>query len=100
ENSGILDWKYKAIILDGIALGLRTIHRENLIHGNLHTGNILQEHLRSSICDFKLSMKCKSKKNSNVSLREVYGVMPFMAPEILRGQRPTLSSDIYSFGMI
>ncbi|RIA93844.1 kinase-like domain-containing protein [Glomus cerebriforme] len=109
ENPGLLDWKYKSIILEGIALGLRTIHSANLIHGNLHTGNILQEHSRSYICDFKFSMKYNSKKNSsfassliptNTSLRNVYGVMPFMAPEVLRGQQPTLSSDIYSFGII
>ncbi|CAI2170897.1 6840_t:CDS:2 [Funneliformis geosporum] len=36
----------------------------------------------------------KSTKNS------VYGVLPYTAPEILRGQHYTQSSDIYSFGMI
>src|SRR2546423_11811937 len=88
ENPGLFDWKYRSIILDGIASGLRTVHSANLIHGNLHTGNILQEHLRSNISDFKSSMKCKSKKNSTLttsaSSREVYGVMPFIAPDALR----------------
>ncbi|CAI2195636.1 11767_t:CDS:1, partial [Funneliformis geosporum] len=35
-----------------------------------------------------------SKKN------EIYGVLPLVAPEILRGQPYTLASDIYSFSMI
>jgi len=104
ENIGSLDWKYKSIILEDIASGLRTIHSANLIHGNLHTGNILQEISRSKLGDFKFTTKCNAFSNSpttvNTSLSEVYGVMPFMAPEILRGQRPTLSSDIYSFGII
>ncbi|CAI2195016.1 942_t:CDS:1, partial [Funneliformis geosporum] len=35
-----------------------------------------------------------SKKN------DIYGVLPFIAPEVLRGQPYTLSSDIYSFSII
>ncbi|CAI2192192.1 16698_t:CDS:1, partial [Funneliformis geosporum] len=31
---------------------------------------------------------------------DIYGVLPFVAPEVLRGQPYTLSSDIYSFSMI
>src|SRR5581483_7726035 len=30
----------------------------------------------------------------------IYGVIPFMAPEVLRGKPYTLASDIYSFSMI
>ncbi len=35
-----------------------------------------------------------SKKN------DIYGVLPFVAPEVLRGKPYTLFSDIYSFSMI
>jgi len=35
-----------------------------------------------------------SKKN------DIYGVLPFVAPEVLRGKSYTLASDIYSFSMI
>ncbi|CAI2194530.1 18287_t:CDS:1, partial [Funneliformis geosporum] len=31
---------------------------------------------------------------------EIYGVLPFVAPEVLRNQPYTLASDIYSFSMI
>ncbi|CAI2176920.1 18791_t:CDS:1, partial [Funneliformis geosporum] len=31
---------------------------------------------------------------------EIYGVLPFVAPEVLRGQPYTLASDIYSFSII
>ena len=30
----------------------------------------------------------------------IYGVLPFVAPEVLRGKPHTLASDIYSFSMI
>jgi len=35
-----------------------------------------------------------SKKN------DIYGILPFIAPEVLRGKPYTLASDIYSFSMI
>lgn len=105
ESPDLLDWKDRCTMLENIASGLKTIHSANLIHGNLHTGNILQHYSRSNISDFKFSMKYNAKKknsfsSTNTSLREVYGVIPFMAPEVLSGQQPTLSSDIYSFGII
>ncbi|PKK55365.1 kinase-like protein, partial [Rhizophagus irregularis] len=31
---------------------------------------------------------------------EIYGVLPFIAPEILRGQNYTAASDIYSFSIV
>src|SRR6266498_3473462 len=32
--------------------------------------------------------------------KKIYGDLPYMAPEILRGQNSTKASDIYSFGII
>ncbi|CAI2166050.1 12504_t:CDS:2 [Funneliformis geosporum] len=37
-----------------------------------------------------------NKKISN----QIYGVVPYVAPEILKGNPPTKASDIYSFGII
>ena len=36
----------------------------------------------------------------NKSPQQIYGVIPFVAPEIFVGNMPTKESDIYSFGMI
>src|SRR3989442_15992990 len=38
----------------------------------------------------------ESKDDDN----KYYGIISYMAPEILRGKKYTTSSDIYSFGMI
>src|SRR4051812_4873468 len=38
--------------------------------------------------------------NSFLKKDNIYGVMPFMSPESLRGKPYTPSSDIYSFSMI
>ncbi|CAB5292635.1 unnamed protein product [Rhizophagus irregularis] len=42
-------------------------------------------------------------ENSNIisnSRKEIYGVLPYIAPEVLQGKEYTKSSDIYSLGII
>ena len=38
--------------------------------------------------------------NESLSDKAVYGVVPFVAPEVLRGGRYTQKADVYGFGMI
>ena len=40
--------------------------------------------------------KLENTNNNN----NIYGVLPYIAPEILRGQNYTKASDVYSFGII
>src|SRR5438034_10356588 len=48
----------------------------------------------SYISDFGLSGPANEQKSDD----KIYGVLPYMAPEILNGEAYTSSSDIYSFG--
>src|SRR5205823_1201624 len=48
------------------------------------------------ISDLGLSKPIDYLKSNN----DVYGVIPYMAPEVLRGKPYTPASDIYSFAMI
>ena len=44
---------------------------------------------------------CKPADYNNKNTKKsIYGVLPYVAPEILRGQNYTKASDIYSFGII
>ncbi|RGB31942.1 kinase-like domain-containing protein [Rhizophagus diaphanus] len=79
-----------------IARSLSALHKCGLVHGDFHSGNILlQSHRYAYISDFGLSRPAH-KSDSN----EVYGVLPYIAPEVLRGKPYTKASDIYSFGII
>ncbi|EXX74673.1 Bck1p [Rhizophagus irregularis DAOM 197198w] len=42
----------------------------------------------------------KSATESTDYEEEIYGIIPYVAPEVLQGKKYTKASDIYSFGMI
>ena len=48
------------------------------------------------ICDLGLSQPA----NNTLSNNEIYGVIPYIAPEIFKGSKFSKESDIYSMGMI
>ncbi|CAI2189286.1 15796_t:CDS:2, partial [Funneliformis geosporum] len=66
-------------------------------HKDFHSGNILlNKHQTSYVSDFGLAGPA-DKQNSN---DKIYGVLPYIAPEVLNGELYTFASDIYSFGVI
>ncbi|GES73217.1 kinase-like domain-containing protein [Rhizophagus clarus] len=91
--------RHKIIVLDNIISGLKRIHVKGLVHRDLHIGNIVC--FKSAICitDMGLCKPVNYKELENAE-NNVYGVLPYIAPEILRGQDYTQASDIYSFGII
>lgn len=94
NNWNKLKWKNKIEILKYISDDLRNIHRANLIHADLHSGNILQHHLTTFISDLGQTRKVNEEKG------KIYGVLPYIAPEVLWGKKFTQAADIYGFGII
>src|SRR4051794_34440730 len=89
-------WNNRIDKLWGLAIDLRTLHRSDLVHRDLHSGNVLfGDDRRSFIADFGLT--CKDGQTQE---KEVKGVLPYVAPEILIRQPHTKATDVYSFGMI
>src|ERR1051325_6549931 len=89
-------WKRKLNNIYDICLALSNIHTHKLIHKDLHPGNIFIDSTFTHIGDFGFCMPASEILSEN----KIYGVMPYMAPEILRGGLYTLASDIYSLGII
>ncbi len=93
------DWSNKLDSLYNILVGLDTIHELDLVHSDLHDGNIL-------ICDWNTVMisdlgLCNPMEYYKSFMKDkVYGVLPFVASEVLEGKPYTWASDIYSFSMI
>ncbi|RIB06258.1 kinase-like domain-containing protein, partial [Gigaspora rosea] len=87
----------KLPILAHIAYGLKIIHKEGLIHRDLHHGNILIHNNISYISDFGLSLPYNREESTT---HKLFGVVPFIAPEVLSKRQYTTKSDVYSFGII
>ncbi|GES73178.1 kinase-like domain-containing protein [Rhizophagus clarus] len=92
-------WKCKINILHQIAVGLKRIHGKELIHRDLHIGNIVCFRYSYCITDMGLCKPANYNELENAE-NNVYGVLAYLAPEILRGEHYTQASDIYSFGVI
>ncbi|GBB96290.1 hypothetical protein RclHR1_02720005 [Rhizophagus clarus] len=102
-------WAEKLHILNDIIDCLKVIHDNKMVHRDLHIGNILILPTTTSsfvgnviqkVCISDMGL-CREVCNlDNMDETKVYGVMPYVAPEVLRGKTYTQEADIYSFGMI
>ena len=87
-----LSWKTKLEYLYYIAYGIYGIHEKELIHRDLHIGNILSFPY-ACINDMGLCKPADYNKLENTNNKNIYGVLPYIAPEILRGQNYTKAAD-------
>ncbi|RHZ87728.1 hypothetical protein Glove_31g30 [Diversispora epigaea] len=95
-NANNMDVDEKGRQLWAISKGLYNLHEKNLIHQDFHPGNLLLINGFLSISDFGL---CK-QENQKSKTEKIFGVLPYIAPEVLSGEEYTMASDIYSFGII
>ncbi|KAK4742536.1 hypothetical protein SAY87_000537 [Trapa incisa] len=92
-----LDWGSRVKICLGVAKGIAHIHSASggkFIHGNIKSSNVLlTQDLQGCISEFGLSLMIRS-----------LAVPPrhtgYRAPEVLKTQKPSQKSDIYSFGVL
>ncbi|EXX56761.1 Ste20p [Rhizophagus irregularis DAOM 197198w] len=92
------NYSSKIVALKRIASGLLDIHNAGKIHKDFHSGNILYK-VFPYISDLGMCQPANNEKQS-IKQEGIYGVLPYMAPEVLRGYQYTKASDIYSFGIM
>ncbi|RIB22815.1 kinase-like domain-containing protein [Gigaspora rosea] len=102
RNFEELMWEDKLSLLIDISNDLIKIHEAGYTHCDLHCGNILlHEELLSSSLKSYISDLGLSRKNEELSLIQgIYGVMSYVAPEVLLDHKYTSAADIYNFGVI
>ena len=83
-----------------IALGLKYLHSEGVIHGDLHAGNVLiDEHFSVRLSDFGLA--ALSGATSMTQGSATPGAVRFCAPELIEGgNHPSFASDAYAFACL
>ncbi|CAG8591764.1 3267_t:CDS:2 [Paraglomus occultum] len=85
-----LTWPSRVKHLQRITECLKAIHELGLVHGNLHSGNILVHKNSTYIADLGAG------KDDDV----IYGVLPYVAPEIFMNGTYSMATDLYCFGVI
>ena len=79
-------------------MDLKNLHKLGYFHKDFHSGNIL--HVlnigEAYVSDYGLSGPADEQKSDD----KICGVLPYIAPEVLNKEPYTLSSDIYSFGVV
>ncbi|RGB37008.1 kinase-like domain-containing protein [Rhizophagus diaphanus] len=100
KNYDKYNWTYKLQLTLNIIAGLKNIHQKQMVHRDFHVGNLLveQEIIRCKIyiSDMGLCGEVGNIKDES----KIYGVIPYVAPEVLKGKPYTQAADIYSLGMI
>ncbi|PKC57151.1 kinase-like protein [Rhizophagus irregularis] len=91
-----LTWKERFYIARKIISALRRIHDENAIHRDLHSGNILYSPKTNNWYISDLGF-CGP---ANKPLESIYGSLPYLAPEVICGNKTTKASDVYSIAIL
>src|SRR5947207_2294172 len=82
QSKYYMDYESKIDKLQQIARGLLDIHNAGKVHKDFHSGNILFASV-PFISD--LGMCQPANKEKSVKEEGIYGVLPYMAPEVLCG---------------
>src|ERR1043165_1788825 len=90
-----IDWYNKLSKLLCIVSGLKNIHDTDIIHKDYHSKNLFITQHGVVTGDLGIT-KSAIEEDDN----EIYGIIPYVAPEIFQGQKYTKASDVYSFSMI
>jgi serine/threonine protein kinase len=80
-------------------------HDRGVIHGDLKSSNIMVgPDGRITILDFGLARRAggaaKEIETTHAATSGASGTVPYMAPEIIRGQQATVQSDIWALGVL
>lgn len=81
-------------VAQGVAKGLRWLHRHNIVHRDIKPENILLDGTTVKLCDFGLAI---DMGNHETVTSDPVGTLDFLPPEILNG-RTHRGSDAWSLG--
>jgi serine/threonine protein kinase len=87
-----------------LCAGLAAAHHNQVIHGDLKSNNVIlatggDGKIRAVITDFGLACGLEAAHRGAES-EELGGTPRYMAPELWKGERPSVASDLYALGVI
>eukprot|EP00798_Chlamydomonas_sp_ICE-L_P021158 gene21158-28048_t len=110
DNPDLVLWDAWAALetLKEVALGLRYLHSQGVIHGDLKAANALlfastkdRRGFTTKLTDFGFSRIVPVERFSKTDVEtSVSATVTHMPPELLSESRLTASTDVYSFGIV
>ena len=98
-----LDANEAVEISSQLLTGVAALHAAGIIHRDLKPNNVMLERngerLKVFIMDFGLA-RLHEAESTLLGTGMVAGTPGYMAPELLRGGRPTKATDIYALGVV
>ncbi|RHZ87646.1 hypothetical protein Glove_33g125 [Diversispora epigaea] len=102
DQNKSLPWIERLWLLNSFIRGLKVIHSKGFIHRDIHPGNLMitETHNNSKYKFIRLGDLGLCKLANETSSSGAYGVLPYIAPEVLNKYQYSQASDIYSVGII
>ena len=87
-------------VAEQIAAGLEYAHKRKVLHRDLKPSNIMiAKDGTVKLLDFGIAREMKDSY-TRVTGKETSGTLPYMSPDQLMGEPPTIAMDVYSFGAV
>lgn len=103
RSSGRIAAAQAVDICSQLVAGVDALHAAGIIHRDLKPNNVMLEQdgkrLNVAIMDFGLARLHQAENTLSVS-GMIAGTPGYLAPELLRGERPTKASDLYALGVV
>jgi TolB-like protein/tetratricopeptide (TPR) repeat protein/predicted Ser/Thr protein kinase len=101
----------EVVVRNGIQLAdaLAHAHERGIVHRDLKSGNVwVTPSGRLKVLDFGLSKRVEQKTSEETTKfdrgwdeqHSMTGTLPYMAPELLRGQEADVRSDVWALGVV
>ncbi|RHZ51822.1 hypothetical protein Glove_469g19 [Diversispora epigaea] len=100
QQNKTLPWKERIWLLNSFIRGLSLIHSKGFIHRDLHPGNLMITEAHNNSKFIRLGDLGLCKPVNEILSSGTYGVLPYIAPEVMNKNKYTKASDIYSVGII
>jgi len=95
-----LTWKQRATIAFQVAKGLCHLHGNNIIHGDIKSGNILlDENFKAQIADFGLARGGPDSEEDHKTVSCVFGTEWYLPDDYARNRHLTKAVDTFCYGI-